>query len=62
MQKCARCHKDTYVTIMSMFNTQEICMACKDSEEKRPDYGIARAADEAAIRRGNFNFKGIGLK
>jgi hypothetical protein len=45
---------------MSMFNTQTICMECKEAEKKDPRYQEARAADEAAIRGGNFNFPGIG--
>jgi hypothetical protein len=60
--QCPRCGKETRITIMSMFNTQEICMECKEAETKRPDYGDAVKADEAAIRSGEFNFKGIGLK
>jgi hypothetical protein len=56
---CPRCGEKTNVHIMSMYNTQEICMKCKDAEEKRPDYAKAREADEVAIRSGNF--KGIGF-
>jgi len=59
-QKCDRCGQETLATIMSMFNTQTICMDCKDREEKDPRYQEARAADEAAIRGGDFNFPGIG--
>ena len=58
---CERCHEVTSATITSMFNTQTICMKCKAEEEQRPDYKQAVAADEAAIKAGNFNFKGIGL-
>ena len=47
--------------IMSMFNEDVICMACKEKEQKRADYRKAVEADNAAIRRGDFNFKGIGL-
>ena len=47
---------------MSMFNTQMICMECKDAERKRPDYEEARDAEAAEVARGNFNFKGVGLK
>lgn len=60
MTKCKRCGKQTSITIMSMFNTDVICMDCKEAEEKDPRYQQARAADEAAIRRGDFNFPGIG--
>ena len=48
--------------IMSMFNEQVICMACKGKEQQRPDYHEAVEADNAAIRRGDRNFPGIGLK
>ena len=48
--------------IMSMFNEQVICMACKEKERQRPDYREAVEADNAAIRRGDRNFPGIGLK
>jgi hypothetical protein len=47
---------------MSMFNSDEICMECKAAEKLRPDYKAAVEADEAAIRGGNYNFRGIGLK
>jgi len=45
-----------------MFNTQLICLECSKKEQKRSDYEKARKADEAEIREGNYNFKGIGLR
>lgn len=48
--------------IMSMFNEQCICMSCKDKETKEPDYKKAVEADQEEIRKGNYNFKGIGKK
>lgn len=63
VENCERCHKPTNgKTIMSMFNEQVICMECKDKEKKRSDYNDAVQADIAEIRKGNYNFKGIGLK
>lgn len=59
---CDRCGKNTRVTIMSMFNTDILCMACKSAERERPDYEQAVQADEGAIRGGNYNFRGIGWK
>lgn len=59
---CDRCGNEATVSTMSMFNTQMICMECKTREEQRPDYDDARKADEDAIRSGNYNYKGIGLK
>jgi hypothetical protein len=57
-----RCGKETSVHIMSMFNTEEICMDCKAAEEMRPDYKDAVETDDAAIRKGAYNFPGIGLR
>ena len=61
-QRCQRCYKVTSGFIMSMYNIQMICEECKSRETKRDDYRSAQEADEVAIRQGNFNFKGIGLK
>lgn len=60
MTVCKRCYTETFATIMSMFNTQMICMGCKDKEEQDPRYQEAREAEAAAVRAGDFNFKGIG--
>ena len=40
---CERCGTETNVHTMSMFNTQDICMDCKDKETKHPDYQKAAA-------------------
>jgi hypothetical protein len=58
--RCDRCGKASDIHILSMFNLQELCPDCKDAEKLRPDYAVAVAADEAAIKRGDYNFKGIG--
>ena len=47
---------------MSIFNEQVICMVCKEKERQRPDYREAVEAELDAVRHGNRNFKGIGLK
>jgi hypothetical protein len=60
--RCHRCHKETNGHIMSMFNTQLICFDCKDVESKRKDYGEAQDADCKAIKQGNYNYEGVGLK
>mgnify|MGYP003659579498 FL=1 len=57
---CHRCRKETNIHTMSMFNTDEICMACKDTEKKHPDYDKARDADHEQVLKGHYNFKGIG--
>ncbi len=42
---CQRCFRPTTSHIMSMLNTQEICMDCKDAEILRPDYRDAEIRD-----------------
>lgn len=59
---CQRCYNPSTGFIMSMYDESMICADCKSSEEKRADYKEACDADVAAIRQGNFNFKGIGFK
>lgn len=59
---CDRCGADLTVRIMSMYNKDVICMSCKEKERQRADYGKAVEADHAEIRKGNYNFDGIGLK
>jgi len=61
--KCDRCGGSTNgVTIMSMFNEDILCQKCKDDERSRGDYAAASDADNMEIRKGNYNFKGIGYK
>ena len=57
---CQRCGKETFATIMSYFNTQEICLDCEKEEQASPRYEEARRAENEAVRQGNYNFKGIG--
>lgn len=45
--------------IMSMYNTECLCMSCKEKEEQCSDYSEAAEADNAEIRKGNYNYKGI---
>ena len=47
---------------MSMFNEDCLCMKCKEKEQRRKDYKTACDADHKAIKRENYNFKGIGFK
>ena len=60
--KCERCFKETNCTIMSMYNTDIICMECKEKERKRPDYEEARRVENEHVKAGNYNFGGIGYK
>lgn len=60
MSKCQRCKKETNITTMSIFNTDIICISCKSVEETHPDYNSAKEAELKEVKKGNFNFKGIG--
>lgn len=60
---CDRCHKELNDgRTMSMFNEDCICMECAKKERKEEDYEKAREADHEEIRKGNYNYKGIGRK
>ena len=61
MQNCNRCNTQTNITTMSMFNTQMICIPCKDTEKQHTKYKEAEQADIEAIKNKNYNFEGIGL-
>lgn len=62
VSKCDRCGGSLEGgRILSMFNTDVLCMKCKDEERQRPDYKAAQEADIAEIKKGNYNFEGIGL-
>lgn len=59
--KCDRCGASLEGgRIMSMFNTDCICIDCHKKEQELPDFKQAAEAEIAEIRRGNYNFKGIG--
>lgn len=58
--RCERCGKETSSFIMSMFNTEMICMDCKTAEKNHPDYQKAVDTEHAEVCRGNYNFQGIG--
>lgn len=57
---CQRCGKKNQALIMSIFNTQMICLDCQDLEAKHPLYETARKAEREAIQSGNRFFSGIG--
>lgn len=59
--RCPRCSKETNVSIMSKFNTQEICIECQEKEKTLPQYAEADRAEIKAVQMGNYNFEGIGF-
>ncbi len=44
---------------MSMFNTDCICLECKEKETKRSDYKKAVQAEHEEIKKGNYKYRGI---
>ena len=59
---CDRCKKETTITTGSYFNTQMICLDCEKEEEASSRYKEARGRENEEVRRGNYNFEGIGWK
>lgn len=60
-QFCPRCGNTLAGgSIMSCFNTEQICLDCQDRERQHPDYSTAAQAEEKAVRRGETRFAGIG--
>lgn len=59
--RCDRCRGQLVDgRTMSRFNEDTICMECAEAECRHPDYRRAAAAERAAFRRGDRNFRGIG--
>ena len=59
---CDRCGKSLDGgRVMSRFNTDCLCMECAEKEKDRPNYKKAVEAEIKEMRKGNYNFKGIGL-
>lgn len=57
---CDRCHDQTTISTCSMFNLDQICMNCLNREQQHPRYPEAKAAEERAVKAGNYNYIGIG--
>ena len=45
--------------ILSMYNTECLCLACKEKEKAREDYRQAVQAELDEVKKGNLNYKGI---
>lgn len=60
---CDRCKKELgSARKMSRFNLDTLCIECAEKEREHPDYKKAVEADRAEIKRGNWNFEGIGYR
>lgn len=53
---CQRCGEPLTVSSTSFFNSDVCCMACLKDEKEAPGYVQAKAAEEAAVRGGDYNF------
>jgi predicted sulfurtransferase len=60
--KCNRCGVSfaNRAHTMSFFNTDMICMNCVQKERKNSRYKEAHDTECEAVRRGDYNFPGIG--
>ena len=59
-ENCDRCGKSlNNGRIMSMYNTQCICLECKKKEMHRADYKEAADAELEEVKKGNYNYRGI---
>ncbi len=58
---CDRCSEKLSARIMSIFNTDTLCLHCKRKEQAHALYPKAKQAEQEAVLRGDRNFKGIGL-
>lgn len=45
--------------IMSMLNTDCLCLNCKNKEKQHPQYKEAAEAELAEVRQGNYNYQGL---
>jgi hypothetical protein len=59
--RCDRCGRASLASTGSWFNLEQICLECSALEEQHPSIEEARERENEAVRRGDFNFPGIGL-
>lgn len=58
--KCERCFKDSISLSGSWFNTDMICPKCQEEEKNHHRYEEAKARELEEVKRGNYNYEGIG--
>jgi hypothetical protein len=58
---CERCHSYARERKMSFFNTDMLCKDCQIEEEKHPSFEKAKEKEASEIRKGNYNYPGVGL-
>ena len=57
---CDRCGNAAQVSIMSRFNTETLCVPCELKERAHPAFAEAARVELEAVKRGDYNFPGIG--
>lgn len=57
---CDRCKQPTLSYTMSFFNTEEICPECDKKERAHPKFKEAHDKEVEEVKKGNYNFPGIG--
>ena len=57
---CDRCLRPSGSWKMSRFNTEDICPVCQKEEEAHPDYAEAARVELEAVKRGDYNYPGVG--
>jgi len=59
---CQRCdNQEAKSLTCSRFNTQMICNTCEQKEKQHKDYQKAYDTELNEVKKGNYNFEGIGL-
>ncbi len=57
---CDRCGGSLDIgRIMSMFNTDCLCLDCKKKEKHYPKYKEAVETELAEVKKGNYNYQGL---
>jgi hypothetical protein len=54
--KCDRCGKPCGIASISYFNEDWCCYDCLEDEKLAPTYHVAKAAEAAAVLRGDHNY------
>ncbi len=57
---CDRCETQVQSFTFSYFNVDRICIQCQEKERNHPDYEAAKKAELDSIKKGDWNFQGIG--
>lgn len=59
--KCDRCYNECkFYYKRSVFNTDILCNDCIEEEMKHPDYQYAKDKENEEMKKGNYNFRGVG--